>query len=86
MVKDLKAGSYYRIDKIVEAYVDKKLTKMKKKKSKNYEKVEQELLTLKTNIECMEPDEVYKVMQKYKIKSPDTGNPLSEPVPFNLMF
>jgi glycyl-tRNA synthetase len=86
MVKDTKTGTYFRIDKVIEAWVDKKLTKMKKKKSKNFEKMEQELLTLKVNIESMTEDEVWEVMLKYKIKAPETGNPLSEPKPFNLMF
>lgn len=34
----------------------------------------------------MDEKELYQVMLDLKIKSPDTGNELSEPVPFNLMF
>lgn len=30
--------------------------------------------------------EMHNVIVKYGFKSPDTGNDLSEPVPFNLMF
>ena len=28
----------------------------------------------------------WELIQKYQMASPDTGNPVSEPIPFNLMF
>jgi glycyl-tRNA synthetase len=34
----------------------------------------------------MNKDEMNAVLQKYNIKSPLTGNDLTEPIEFNLMF
>ena len=36
MVKDRKTGTYYRIDKVIEEWIDKKLASKKTKKKKNY--------------------------------------------------
>lgn len=54
MVKDLKKGTHYRIDKLIESVIQKKLNK----KGLN-EKKKQELMTLMTNIECLSPEEIY---------------------------
>lgn len=37
-------------------------------------------------VECLSKDEMGEVIKKYKMKSPVTGNDLSDPIEFNLMF
>ena len=44
-----------------------------------YEKV-------KNQADAYSKDELHAIFQKYQIVSPETKNPLTEPVEFNLMF
>ena len=37
-------------------------------------------------VESMTKEEMHAVIQKHKMKSPVSGNDLSEPIEFNLMF
>ena len=81
LVKDLKTGQGFRADKIV---IDWAENKVEKGKLKEQEKTELKKIII--NIDSFTKEELHYIIKKYKIKSPDTGNDLSEPVPFNLMF
>lgn len=81
MVKDLKTGTGHRADKLVEAFIEAKLEKKKAKP----EEVK-ELESILTKVETFSIDQMHETIQKLGIKSPDTGNELGRPEPFNLMF
>jgi len=82
MIKDVKNGQCHRADKLVGEALSKILTKKKNLKPEEKEEIEQ------TIRDCEEytKEQIDEVINKYKIKAPDTGNDLSEAVPFNLMF
>jgi len=56
-------------------------------KKKNLKAEEREAIE-KAIRDCEEytKEQIDECIQKFKIKAPDTGNDLSEAVPFNLMF
>ena len=83
MVKDLKNGVCYRADKLLEEHVEKVL---KKKQGKLSQDEENRLKTLAVKADTYTQGELKQIFEEEKIKSPDTGNDLSEPIPFNLMF
>jgi glycyl-tRNA synthetase len=70
----------------------KKDTAKKKKKSakvtavKLDDAVREEYRTVLAQIDNYNADELAKLIRKFNIKSPETGNDLSDPVAFNLMF
>ena len=80
-VKDVKTGQCFRADKLIKEWIEKE----KKKKKLTSEKLKEfeELLIKVDNFEEKEIDEV---IEKNKIRSPDTGNELSKSYKFNLMF
>merc|ERR1712048_259260 len=45
-----------------------------------------EYTTVKNQADAYSKDDLHAIFQKYQIKAPDSGNDLSEPYPFNLMF
>merc|ERR1719235_941684 len=45
-----------------------------------------EYTKVKNQADAYSREEIWEVFQKYQIKAPDSGNPLTEPEPFNLMF
>ena len=83
MVKDAKTGQPHRADKLIEEAMDKVIKKKGKKikpdESAKYEKIKQDC----ENYDAAQLDQCIK---DNKIKAPDTGNDLTEAVPFNLMF
>lgn len=81
MVKDLKKGTPYRADKIVQEFIDKKLAKEKKLKPEEIEKLKK----IHQDIEKLEGEDIDKVIEELKVTSPE-GNPLSKANKFNLMF
>lgn len=83
MVKDVKNGQCYRADKILEEHIDKVLAK-KAKKMKEEEIMNLE--TIKAQADSYSQEEIGKILKDLKVKAPDTGNELSDPLPFNLMF
>ena len=83
MVKDLKTGTPRRADKLIQEFIEKEIPKLKKKKKND--KVA-ELEKLDEDVENFGPEEIDKVIEKYAIKDPDTGNALGKTQPFNLMF
>jgi len=81
-VKDVKTGQAFRCDKLIQEWINKEKNKKKKpseEKLKEYEELYQ-------NCEKFDEKEIDECIEKYKIKSPDTGNELSKSYKFNLMF
>ena len=81
MVKDLKTGSCFRADHLLEGFLekmiqDKKVDEVKKTKAREVIK----------QIDNYGLEELKKLMIEYEVKSPITGNDISDPMPFNLMF
>ena len=83
MVKDVKNGTCHRADKLLEDFCEKILTK---KRAKWNEEQVREYETYITKADSYTIEEIGAIFTKLKIKSPDTGNDLSDPTPFNLMF
>lgn len=80
-VKDVKTGQCFRADKLIKEWVDKE-----KKKKKVAEARVKELEELAIKVDNYEEKEIDEAIEKYKIRSPDTGNELSKSYKFNLMF
>lgn len=80
-VKDVKTGQAFRGDKLIQEWIEKE----KKKKNINEAKLN-ELNDLYSACEKFEEAEIDATIEKYKIKSPDTGNALGKAYKFNLMF
>lgn len=81
MVKDTKTGECFRLDHLIKAAlekisVDKKTT----------EDVKADCQDIIVKLDGMNKEEMDNVLKKYNIKSPLTGNDLTEPIEFNLMF
>jgi len=81
MVKDLKNGECFRLDHLIKAHLEK--VKADKKAKPETKARCDELVVL---LEGMKGPEMAAVMKEFDIKSPLTGNDLSEPIEFNLMF
>jgi len=81
MVKDVKNGCCYRADHILKGFYEKQIDSPEVPQDKKNE-YEAELKI----VDNLTKDELYKAIQKHGIKAPETGNDLSEPVAFNLMF
>ena len=80
MVKDVKTGTPRRADKLIQEWIKKTLPKKKKQEDIL------ELERLDQDVENFNEAQIDEVIAKYGIKDPDTGNALSNAVPFNLMF
>ncbi|XP_053954897.1 glycine--tRNA ligase [Anastrepha ludens] len=81
MVKDVKTGECFRLDHLIK----NALEKLSKEKTSTAElKAECEDIVIK--LDGMNKQEMSDVLSKYSIKSPLTGNDLTEPIEFNLMF
>eukprot|EP00456_Euglypha_rotunda_P074059 TRINITY_DN6764_c0_g1_i20.p1 TRINITY_DN6764_c0_g1~~TRINITY_DN6764_c0_g1_i20.p1 ORF type:complete len:295 (-),score=55.46 TRINITY_DN6764_c0_g1_i20:21-842(-) len=86
MVKDLKTGTCLRADHLLEGHIDNLLEHGKKGKDKLSEKDEAELKALRTKAGALSQKELTDEFKRMKIVAPETGNDLSDPFPFNLMF
>uniref|UniRef100_A0A8C5SFC0 Glycine--tRNA ligase n=1 Tax=Laticauda laticaudata TaxID=8630 RepID=A0A8C5SFC0_LATLA len=81
MVKDLKSGECFRADHLLKAHLqklmlDKKCTVEKKMEMEN----------VITQLDNYRQEQLADLFVNYKVKSPLTGNELTAPVSFNLMF
>jgi glycyl-tRNA synthetase len=83
MVTDVKAGNPYRADKLIHEHCEKVIAK-KGKKMKPEEKEKYERIIMEC--ENYDAEQLNECIKTEKIKSPDTGNELTEAVTFNLMF
>jgi glycyl-tRNA synthetase (class II) len=61
------------------------LEKVLEQKDLPKDKVEEIKLVL-AQADALSVPEMHKAMQKYNVKAPETGNDITEPEPFNLMF
>ncbi|EMD44704.1 glycyl-tRNA synthetase, putative [Entamoeba histolytica KU27] len=81
MVKDLKNGCCYRADHLLKTFYENKMedpaTSAEQKATYDAE------MKLVDNLT---PEELSAAIKRNGIKAPDTGNDLSEPLAFNLMF
>lgn len=83
MCKDLTTGSCFRADKLLEDHIQNLLEKPEI--IADVEKREQ-LELIHRQADAYNPIELHEIIQKFGIKSPESGTVLSEPFPFNLMF
>ncbi|XP_059487991.1 glycine--tRNA ligase [Neocloeon triangulifer] len=81
MVKDLKTGECFRLDHLIKAHLEK--VAAEKKTSVETKALCEDIIV---KLDGMNKDEMNGVLQKFNIKSPLTGNDLTEPIEFNLMF
>ncbi|MEE6467437.1 hypothetical protein FKM82_007237 [Ascaphus truei] len=81
MVKDLQNGECFRADHLLKAHLQKL---MSDKKCTQEKKVEME--NVLTQMDNYSQQDLADLFVKYNVKSPITGNDLSPPVSFNLMF
>jgi len=81
MVKDLKNGSCYRADHLLEQHLDKLLEQkdLDPKKRDEYK-------TVQAQADAYSKEEMAVILKQYGVKAPETNNDLSDPEPFNLMF
>uniref|UniRef100_A0A4W6DCN8 Glycine--tRNA ligase n=1 Tax=Lates calcarifer TaxID=8187 RepID=A0A4W6DCN8_LATCA len=81
MVKDVKNGECFRADHLLKAHLQKL---MSDKKCTAERKAEMEEVI--TQMDNYTQQELTDLFVKYNVKSPTTGNDLTPPISFNLMF
>jgi len=85
MVRDEKTGACHRADHVLEGHIDKLLDNPKAKKPIDAAK-RKELSALRDKAGALDQKSLHAALQELGVKAPDTGNDISEPFPFNLMF
>lgn len=81
MVKDTKTGDCYRLDHLIKNHLEK-LTAAKDCTIAKRQEIDRILAQL----DGYTKEEFSNILSKFHMKSPATGNDLTEPVEFNLMF
>ena len=82
IVKDaLDPNKFYRADKLLEDVMDARMAA-----KEATPELKKEYQTVKAQADAYSREELWEVFKKYLIKSPETGNELTEPQAFNLMF
>lgn len=81
MVKDLKNGECFRLDHLIKAHLEKLMVE---KNTTAEQKAEYEDIIVK--LDGYSKQQMNDVLRKFNIKSPNTGNELSDAMEFNLMF
>ncbi|TKR77348.1 hypothetical protein L596_018343 [Steinernema carpocapsae] len=81
MVKDVVKGDCHRADHLIKDFCEKQL-----QDAKTPEDVRTGLTDVLARLEGFDNHDMQAVIEKYNIKSPTTGNDLTEPVAFNMMF
>ena len=81
MVKDRKTGSCFRADHLIKNQAEDLI-----KNKKTPTNVKGQLEDILTKLDGLSCDDMNSIIRKYDFKSPATGNELSEPIAFNLMF
>ena len=81
MVKDVVTGDCYRADKLLEDHIDDLLEKgnFSSSEADEHRKVQRQA-------DAYSPEELGAILEKYGIKATTTGNDLTKPFAFNLMF
>ncbi|EFN89098.1 Glycyl-tRNA synthetase [Harpegnathos saltator] len=81
MVKDIKTGECFRLDHLIKAHLEKIICD-----KKTDEETREECRDIIIKLDGMTKDEMAAILLKYNMKSPISGNDLTEPMEFNLMF
>ncbi|GIX92978.1 glycine--tRNA ligase [Caerostris darwini] len=81
MVKDLKNGECFRLDHLIKAHLEKLMTE---KNVTPQQIAEYEDIIVK--LDGCSKDEMNAILRRFDMKSPNTGNDLSDALEFNLMF
>lgn len=81
MVKDLKTGECFRLDHLIKSALEKKASDPKASPE-----LKNEISDIIVKLDGMTKDEMAALLTRFNIKSPLTGNDLTEPIEFNLMF
>ena len=81
MVKDTKTGDCYRLDHLIKNHLEKVAS------AKNCSLDQRnEIEKILAQLDGLSKDKMGKIIEKFNIKAPTTGNELTEPVEYNLMF
>ncbi|XP_011499121.1 PREDICTED: glycine--tRNA ligase [Ceratosolen solmsi marchali] len=81
MVKDIKNGECFRLDHLIKGHLEKLCADKKVN-----QEVKKQCEDIIIKLDGMGKAEMDAILKKYDIKSPITGNDLTEPIEFNLMF
>lgn len=81
MTKDVKSGECFRLDHLIKAHLEK----IKSEKNTKAE-LKSEIEDILVKLDGMNADEMSALMERFNMKSPITGNDLTPPIEFNLMF
>ncbi|CAJ1082109.1 Glycyl-tRNA synthetase [Xyrichtys novacula] len=81
MVKDVKNGECFRADHLLKAHLQKLMSDKKCAAEKK-----EEMESVITQMDNYTQQELTDLFVKYNVKSPTTGNDLTAPISFNLMF
>lgn len=81
MVKDVKTGECFRADHLIKNHAEALL-----KDKKTPADVRDELNDILIKLDGFTNEDMERVIRKFNFKSPITGNDVTEPVTFNLMF
>ena len=81
MVKDEKTGECFRLDHLIKAHLENVITD----KSTPAE-IRSECQDIIIKLDGMTKDEMGAVLRRFEMKAPLSGNDLSDPMEFNLMF
>ncbi|XP_050088159.1 glycine--tRNA ligase [Anopheles aquasalis] len=81
MTKDVKNGECFRLDHLIKNHLEK----LAAAKDASAE-LKDECTDIVIKLDGMTKDDMAAIMRKYAMKSPITGNDLTEPIEFNLMF
>lgn len=81
MVKDVMTGTCHRADHLLEDHLEKLIEDNGVPDDKK-----NEYRIIKAQADNYSSGELHEVLQRLKIKAPLTGNDITEPFPFNLMF
>lgn len=81
IVKDsLNEAKFWRADKLLEEELEKRIAESKDEAQKK------EMQIALNGADGYDADELVAVFDKFGIKAPESGNPLTRPISFNLMF
>lgn len=81
MVKDVKTGECFRLDHLIKAHLEKLLHD-----KKVTSELKQEYEEVIVRLDGYNKEEMNHILRKYNVKSPVTGNELTDAIEFNLMF
>lgn len=81
MTKDVKSGECFRLDHLIKAHLEK----IKSEKNTKAE-LKAEIDDILVKLDGMTAAEMEALMKRFEMKSPISGNELTPPIEFNLMF